>query len=89
MKHAEFYVGLRFWTATGEWMVTDIGTRTVVAVRLESVVVTHELATNQETRRPVTFEEDPSWWNGPPYGVAEHVFDEYSIEGCHLTQPEA
>jgi hypothetical protein len=27
-------------------------------------------------------EDDPSWYNGPPYGVAEGVFDEYDIEGC-------
>lgn len=23
-----------------------------------------------------------SWENGPPYAVAEHVFDEYDLEGC-------
>ena len=26
--------------------------------------------------------DDPSWYNGPPYAVAEHVFDEYDQEGC-------
>lgn len=27
-------------------------------------------------------EDDPSWYNGPPYAVAEVVFDEYDQEGC-------
>ena len=26
--------------------------------------------------------EDPSWYNGPPYAVAEAVFDEYDISAC-------
>jgi hypothetical protein len=28
--------------------------------------------------------DDPSWYNGPPYAVAEHVFDEYDIGGCNF-----
>ena len=26
--------------------------------------------------------DDPSWFNGPPYAVAESVFDEYDMGGC-------
>jgi hypothetical protein len=33
--------------------------------------------------------DDPWWLNGPPYAVAESVFDEYDIEGCALTQEDA
>jgi len=29
-------------------------------------------------------QDDPSWFNGPPYAVAESVFDEDSILGCDL-----
>jgi hypothetical protein len=29
-------------------------------------------------------DDDPSWYNGPPYAVAESVFDEYDIGGCSL-----
>ena len=33
--------------------------------------------------------DDPSWCNGPPYAVAEIVFDEHDMEGCTLEpQPE-
>jgi hypothetical protein len=31
---------------------------------------------------------DPSWLNGPPYAVAEFVFDEYDFEGCYPTAAE-
>ena len=33
--------------------------------------------------------DDSSWYNGPPYAVAEHVFDEYSQEDCTLLPPPA
>ena len=26
--------------------------------------------------------DDTSWYNGPPYAVAEHTFDEYDQQGC-------
>jgi len=35
-----------------------------------------------------TITTDRSWLAGPPYAVAEEVFDEYSIEGCGLA-PDA
>ena len=28
-------------------------------------------------------EDDPTWYKGPPYAVAESVFDEYDQEGCN------
>ena len=33
-------------------------------------------------------DDDPSWYNGPPYAVAESVFDEYDMEGCALEAEE-
>ena len=34
-------------------------------------------------------EDDPSWYNGPPYAVAEHVIDEYSLEVCERTPEDS
>jgi hypothetical protein len=34
-------------------------------------------------------EDDPTWYSGPPYAVAECVFDEYDQEGCFHTEQEA
>ena len=50
MKHSDFSVGCEFATATGSWRCTDVGTRTVIAIRLD-------------------LDDDPSWYNGPPYAV--------------------
>lgn len=41
---------------------TDIGGRTIIAIKLDA--------------------PDPSWYDGPPYAVAEHVIDEYDLHGC-------
>jgi hypothetical protein len=63
MKRADFHVGCEFLTASGRWRCTDVGKRTIAAIRLNH-------------------DDDPSWYNGPPYAVAETVFDEYDFEGC-------
>lgn len=34
MEHDAFRIGARFWTATGEWECTDVGTRAIVAVKV-------------------------------------------------------
>jgi hypothetical protein len=69
MTHAEFQIGCEFTTFEGKhtWRCTDIGTRTIIAIRI-----------NTDGNMPI----DPSWFHGPPYALAEMVFDEYSIEGC-------
>ena len=35
MEHADFQIGMEFRTVTGHWRVTDIGTRTVIAIKLD------------------------------------------------------
>jgi len=35
---------------------------------------------------PIDQANDPSWLNGPPYALAETVFDEYDVEGCTLEE---
>jgi hypothetical protein len=63
MKHSDFYIGCEFLTSSGRWRCTDVGKRTIAAIKLNH-------------------DDEPSWYNGPPYAVAEEVFDEFSIEGC-------
>jgi hypothetical protein len=62
MKHSDFKIGTEFVTETGRWRCTDVGRRTIAAIKLDH-------------------DDDPRWYNGPPYAVAEHVFDEYDLEG--------
>ena len=33
MNHAEFRIGERFRTGAGWWLCTDVGTRTIIAIR--------------------------------------------------------
>ncbi len=35
LEHKYFYIGREFWTATGRWRCTDVGTRTICAINLE------------------------------------------------------
>jgi hypothetical protein len=63
MRHEDFKIGMLFECSDHRWRCSDIGSRTVVAFRLDH-------------------EDDPSWYKGPPYAVAETVFDEYDQEGC-------
>ena len=65
MKLKDFTKGLCFWTATGKWICTDVGSRVIVAIK---------------------YPEDPRDLEGPPYSVAERVFDEYDLDGMYPTQ---
>lgn len=86
MKHSDFVIGKSFWCGGREWRCTDIGTRTIIAICLDD----HEVVTvslgpvREETRRTITRSEAEAdgWFNGPPYAVAEHVFDEYDQHPC-------
>ena len=85
MEHADFSIGLTFWTATEAWRCTDVGTRTIVAVKLGP----RELVRRLEDGSLETFvADDPALLNGPPYAIAEHVFDENDIEGCYATEAQ-
>ena len=82
MKHEDFSIGLEFYTAAGKWRCTDIGTRTIVVVQIDRVTVASRDSSNQTRCEQVT--DDKSWFNGPPYAVAEHAFDEFDVSGCRL-----
>lgn len=62
-KLAWLSINSHFQISDREFRVTDIGTRTIIAVRI----------TEKE-------KADPSWLNGPPYAIAEVVFDEDDFE---------
>ena len=88
MKHEEFRIGEEFWCGDHKWRCTDIGTRVVVAIRLgphEIAVATPGDKNPAELNIQHKITDDPSWLNGPPYAVAEHIFDEDSIECCSHT----
>lgn len=78
-------MGQEFHCAGKRWRCTDVGSRVVVAICLEppDVVVT-EGGEPGATRLGRHVTDDPSWFNGPPFAVAEEVFDEHAIAACSL-----
>ena len=91
VKHNEFAIGKSFWCGGREHRCTDIGTRTIAAICLEDTEITeHPLGSSEPpTIRSLSRSEAEriGWFNGPPYGVAERVFDEYDIGGAALRGP--
>ena len=65
MQHDDFSIGLVFSLSGARWRCTDVGRRTVIAIKLEH-------------------DDAPSWYDGPPYAVAEHVLDEHDMPACSL-----
>ena len=80
MRHDDFSIGLEFMTDTGRWRCTDVGTRTIMAIRISAVQATHQADDGELTSEVAA--TDPSWFNGPPYAVAELVFDEDDMVAC-------
>ncbi len=81
MRYADFRIGEEFWCGGRQWRCTDIGTRTIVAIRIDRV----EVGSSAPERRRILSRaeaEAKGWFNGPPYAVAESVFDEDDIEAC-------
>jgi len=72
-----------------KWRCTDIGTRVIVAMSLEpreTVVSSRDERGTWQERRFLS--NDPRDLIGPPYSVAEEVFDEYDLAGCYRTADE-
>jgi hypothetical protein len=41
-----------------------------------------DIGTRVITAFRLDHEDDPTWYSGPPFAVAEIVFDENDMEGC-------
>jgi hypothetical protein len=88
MKHSDFEIGAEFWSGARRWRCTDKGSRVVVAIRVDGAdVVRKEEAVTSTTRLSAEEAEREGWFSGPPYAVAEVVFDEHDIEGCTREAP--
>jgi hypothetical protein len=58
--------------------VTDVGTRTFLTINTTTgTIATHDTETGETTTRVVSGDEWRSHLAGPPYGVAEIIWDEY------------
>ena len=86
LAHADFYIGLEFFIEVGRWRCTDVGTRTICAISLEP----RKIVSLSVGEAPVTrIASDPSWLQGPPFMVAEQVFDETSFGALYAFAMES
>ena len=88
MVLTDFVIGETFWTQSGAFRCTDIGTRVVVAVKLGPREVSRGESVDGELRIAKRIDDDPSWLNGPPYAVEETVFDESELLTCFRSEME-
>jgi hypothetical protein len=89
MKHSDFQIGTEFFTETGRWRCTDVGTRVITAISLEPRQMFRMRGAAHGDQTEESFvSDDPLDLVGPPYMVVEHVFDEYDLEGCYATEDE-
>lgn len=79
MRLDEFAIGMPFRRGDHLLRCTDIGTRTVVAIRIDEVEIAGTAGNRTLDRRAA---EAEGWFCGPPYPVAEIVFDEDDQEEC-------
>ena len=90
MKHSEFRIGTEFFTAAGKWRCTDVGTRVIVAISLKPRdIIRVRIGEDGERIEEKFVSDDPHDLVGPPYLVAEHVFDENDFKGCYADAAEA
>jgi hypothetical protein len=91
VEHSEFRIGIEFLCNESRFRCTDVGTRTVVAIRIDNVVVTTFGADGGRRSRTIYYDraESEGWFNGPPYAVVECVLDEDDISRCSLCRGRA
>lgn len=86
----EFCIGQKFYCGDRVWRCTDRGSRTIVAICIDAMEIVMYSSTDKAKRyRTLSRDEaeKQGWFNGPPYAVAESVFDECDLGGCSL-QPD-
>jgi hypothetical protein len=59
----------------------------VIAIRIDAAEVFSVMG-GKETQSFVDPRRDPSWFNGPPYAMAETGFDEFDLPALHPVAEE-
>lgn len=84
-KH-DFYIGCEFTMNERRWRCTDVGTRIITAIRIDSIDVGSLYGGPRPQQSTLNYEEanKQGWFNGPPYACAEVVFDENDLDACEI-----
>lgn len=79
MTHNDFEIGKEFQCGEKRFRCTDVGTRVIVAICIDKV----EYVRHPERYTATQVEAmEEGWFDGPPYAVAEEVFDENDMPEC-------
>lgn len=78
MQLSDFAIGEDFMTAIGQWRCTDIGLRTISAIRWPD-----------QEYDPIEYAQRKLWLQGPPYMIPEEVFDEKAMALAYRSLEEA
>ncbi|WP_395696628.1 hypothetical protein [Methylocella sp.] len=85
MDRDSFHIGLEFWSDGRRYRCTDVGSRVIVAIRVDSAEIATSDGVTLTTRKISGEQADAEgWFSGPPYGVLEQVFDEDDLKICSL-----
>jgi hypothetical protein len=84
MKHSEFKVGSEFRCGEGHYRCTDIGSRTIIGIRIDRISTASQTARGNISQKTIVKgdAEADGWFKGPSYAVSEIVFDEEDQKGC-------
>lgn len=84
MQLSEFRIGAKFTCDGARWRCTDVGTRVVAGIRVDEVTIATTAEDGSVKTRAISGAEAEAlaWFNGPPYGVYERLFDEDDQEIC-------
>jgi hypothetical protein len=88
LKASDFRIGLHFTTGSSLWRCTDVGSRTIVGIRLDRLAVTI-LKDGVRSAAVIDPRDDGSWLAGPPYAAAETVFDEDGLADISIVADDA
>lgn len=83
MQANDFEIGTYFTNGWALWLCTDVGSRIIAGIRVDRVE-TATLRDGVRTNGSVDARRDPSWLSGPPYKIAEMVFDEDDLVELRL-----
>lgn len=79
MIHSDFKIGGKFTCGESTWLCTDVGTRVATAIEIRE---THEDGCSLKGVPILLSSCTCGWYAGPPYAVAEMVFDENDMPAC-------
>ena len=80
----DFKIGNTFWTGSGEWVCTDIATKSILAVKVGKSLTLRSAKYNSE---PIENQLVVSWneIKGNPYLLGENeIFENRDLGGCRL-----